>query len=137
MNSRTGWFIVLAIVAGIGMLYVNFSHTPKKPPAARAQTPQNECATAATLDYGKIVVERFEQLRQNPNPAAILSVDKIIEERRLQEQYCQRFARCLFDPGGNEAAAMSYASAFGSCLQDETLEQYDAVPREDMDKDND
>jgi hypothetical protein len=52
MNNRTGWFIVLAIVAGIGMLYVNFSHTPKKPPAARVQTPQSECAVAATRGCG-------------------------------------------------------------------------------------
>jgi hypothetical protein len=55
--------------------------------------------------------------------------------RRLQEQYCQRFARCLFDPGGDDVAALSYASAFDSCLRDETLEHYDAVPREDTDND--
>jgi hypothetical protein len=140
MNNRTGLFIVMAIVAGVGMLYVNLSHAPKKPPAsaARIQSPQqNECVTTATLDYNKIKLERFEQLQQNLSPTAILSVEKTIEERRLQEQYCQRFARCLFDPGGNEVAALSYASAFDSCLRDETLEHYDAVPRENADKDVD
>src|SRR5262249_22741468 len=98
----------------VGMLYVNLSHAPKKPPAsaARIQSPQqNECVTTATLDYNKIKLERFVQLQQNPSPTAILSVEKTIEERRLQEQYCQRFARCLFDPGGNEVAALSYATA--------------------------
>jgi len=63
MNNRTGLFIVMAIVAGVGMLYVNLSHAPKKPPAsaARIQSPQqNECVTTATLDYNKIKLERFE-----------------------------------------------------------------------------
>jgi len=140
MNNRTGLFIVMAIVAGVGMLYVNLSHAPKKPPASapRIQSPQqNECVTTATLDYNKNKTERFEQLQQNPSPTAILSVEKTIEERRLQEQYCQRFARCLFDSGADEVAALSYASAFDSCLRDETLEHYDAVPREDADKDAD
>jgi hypothetical protein len=38
-------------------------------------------------------------------------------------------------PGADEVAALSYASAFDSCLLDETLEHYDAVPREDADND--
>ena len=90
MNNRTGLFIVMAIVAGVGMLYVNLSHAPKKPPAsaARIQSPQqNECVTTATLDYNKIKLERFEQLQQNLSPTAILSVEKTIEERRLQERF--------------------------------------------------
>ena len=135
--NRTGWLIGLAIVAGLGLLYVNSSHAPKKPPApaARLHSPQNDCSVAATLDYNKIILERNERLWQHLTPAAVLSVEDEIEVRRLQEQYCQRFARCLFDPGANETASLSYASAFSSCLQDETLEHYDAVPREDTDND--
>ena len=54
MNSRAGLFIVFAIVAGIGMLYVNLSHAPKKPPASapRIKSPQqNEYVTTATLEH--------------------------------------------------------------------------------------
>jgi hypothetical protein len=56
------------------------------------------------------------------------SVETMITQRRLQEQYCLRFARCLYDPN-NRSLALPYRAAFDSCLQAEALEGYDAPPR--------
>ena len=58
----------------------------------------------------------------------IHSVETMITQLRLQEQYCLRFARCLYDPN-NQSLALLYRAAFDSCLQAEAPEGYAAPPR--------
>jgi hypothetical protein len=129
--SRAGLLFGLAVAVGIAVLYVNPFHGQKPPvPAARKQTPQNQCAVDATLDYNKANLALWEQRKQSP--AAMLSVETEIMQRRLQEQYCQRFAGCLVD-ANDQSNSMMYGTVFSSCLRDEVLEEYDAVPREDHD----
>jgi len=86
---------------------------------------QNACATAAFNEYNKSNLGLL--LQQGTAP--LMSVETIIAKRRLQEQFCSRFARCLVGDPNNLSLALPYSAAFSSCLRDEVLEQYDAVPR--------
>jgi hypothetical protein len=64
------------------------------------------------------------------NTGVALSVEQVIAKRRLQEQYCLQFAKCVVVSNANsELVGLQFVSLFGSCLRDEALEQYDAVSR--------
>jgi hypothetical protein len=57
------------------------------------------------------------------------SVDQIVGLRRSQENYCQKVTQCLSAPGDSTEAKLDRAKVFASCLERETLEQYDARRR--------
>jgi hypothetical protein len=87
-----------------------------------AQQSQSDCAEAALNDYNRANTALLEQA------SPLMSVEATIAQRRLQEQYCLRFAKCA-DGNLSESSAPLLA-AFSSCLREEALEKYDAVPRE-------
>jgi hypothetical protein len=79
---------------------------------------QDACAMAATKDY---LNANLALLNQTP----LMSIDGAIAQRRLEEQYCLRFAQCLMDGSPlNQIAVLQYQATFSSCLRDETLEHY-------------
>jgi hypothetical protein len=83
------------------------------------KTPQDECALAAFNDYTKVSTALLTQA----DP--ILSVEAQITRRRLQEEFCARFVYCEdTNPNG-----FSFRAEFAKCLEDEALEQYDAIRR--------
>ena len=83
--------------------------------------PDDDCGVAAFQDYNG----QNLALLQEGTP--LLSVEGVIAQRRLEEQFCLRFVQCAL---GNMATDnLRFKSAFSSCLQDEALEKYDAVPR--------
>lgn len=57
------------------------------------------------------------------------SVDQMLSLRRSQENYCQKVTQCLADPGDSTEAKLDRARVFASCLERETMEQYDARRR--------
>jgi hypothetical protein len=60
------------------------------------------------------------------------SVDSQIAIRRLEEEFCLRFIHCILD----DQNTLNFTAAFNSCLEDEALEKYDAIPRDEVpDKD--
>ena len=114
MTYRAALLVGLAIIVGIGALHA-ISSQQQKPPASTAtkNTPQNECAVAATVDYNNANLALLQPGLQNPD--LLMSVEREISKRRLQEQFCQRFAKCLIDPN-NQSFDLLYGAAFHSCL---------------------
>jgi hypothetical protein len=88
--------------------------------AANGNEPQNACGVAAMTDYTKANLA----LMQQSSPA--LSVEATIAQRRLEEEFCLRFVRCVLD----DENSLRFTSAFDTCLRDEALEKYDAVGRD-------
>jgi hypothetical protein len=88
-------------------------------PASAAEDPQRKaqiaCGVSAATDYNKA---KLALLTQSP-----LSVGVAIAERRLEESYCLRFAKCMID----DASGLPFAAVFSSCLEDEALEKYEAA----------
>ena len=91
--------------------------------ASPAET-QKACEVAAITDY----LKAKSLLLQH-------SVQQIIEQRRLEEQYCLRSVRCGFREGNDSdynLLSLELASLFNSCLRDdEALETYRTKPRAD------
>jgi hypothetical protein len=81
---------------------------------------QAACGLAAMTDYKKANLA----LLQEGMP--LMSVEGTIAQRRLQEQFCLRIVRCAFTDQGS----LQFMAAFDSCLSDEALEKYNAVPRD-------
>jgi hypothetical protein len=86
---------------------------------------QNACATAAFEDYNRANVALLTQA------APILSIDQTIQQRRLEEQYCLRFARCIVGDPTTSSLGLMFTMKFSSCLETESLEKYDAKSRSD------
>ncbi len=79
---------------------------------------EDACVTATMSDYRKANNALVQQT------GTVMSVETTIAQRRLQEEYCLRFVRCgLDDP--NSAI---FRVQFDSCLKDEALEKYEAIP---------
>src|SRR4029077_18594647 len=76
------------------------------------------CSTAAMTDYGKANDALAQQT------ATVMSVEATIAQRRLQEEYCLRFVRCSLD----DQNSAIFRVQFDSCLKDEALEKYRAIP---------
>jgi hypothetical protein len=77
-----------------------------------------DCATAAMTDYVKANDALVQQT------ATVMSVEATIAQRRLQEEYCLRFVRCSLD----DQNSAIFRVQFDSCLKDEALEKYGAIP---------
>src|SRR6516165_8759139 len=75
-----------------------------------------DCATAVMTDYAKA--------NDALGPATVMSVEAAIAQRRLQEEYCLRFVRCSLD----DQNSAIFRVQFDSCLKDEALEKYGAIP---------
>ena len=73
------------------------------------------CLTVAVNNYTK--ANTALMLRSTP----IMSVEAIVAQRRLQEQYCLRVARCRVGDS-TKGMAIPFAAAFSSCLDNEAKE---------------
>jgi hypothetical protein len=106
-------------------------HKPKQTPPTAKEMAQNECSLAA---YKKYLQGQFTLNTPNASdPLSILSVERVTAKRRLQEQFCLEFVRCLSEKPENDSSAVVEATRFDTCLKNETLEEYDAVPRDESD----
>jgi hypothetical protein len=86
---------------------------------------QRACGVAAATDYNKANLAMMQEGLQRGEP--LMSVETTIAQRRLQEQYCLRFVRCVL---GDDQTSLRFRAAFDRCLEDEALEKYEAVPRD-------
>ena len=89
----------------------------------KAQEAPKDCAVAALTEYNRA---NLALLTQSP----LMSIESTIAQRRLQEHYCLQFATCVVGSPDSSVKQLQYNAAFDSCLQDEALEKYDAVPRD-------
>jgi hypothetical protein len=97
--------------------------------AATAQTAppaggQEACLGRVTQAYN---AEKLARVRSGS--IEMPSVDQILSVRRSQENHCQKVTQCLADPGDSTEAKLDRAKVFASCLERETVEQYDARRR--------
>ena len=113
--------VCLLLAEGMGLTVADAQTQPN---ASRTEK-QNACADAARLDYNKRLVALLE--REKPLPS-ITSVETILAIRRLEEDFCLRFTRCVLD----DQNTVDFSVAFHICLKDEALEKYDAVPRDEV-----
>jgi hypothetical protein len=88
--------------------------------AHSGEAQKNACGIAAMTDYNRAKLA----LLQKGSP--LMSVDGAIAERRLEEEFCLRFVRCILD----DSNSLQFKSGFLTCLRDEALEKYDAVARD-------
>ena len=79
---------------------------------------EDACVTATMSDYRKANNALVQQT------GTVMSVETTIAQRRLQEEYCLRFVRCSLD----DPNSAIFRVQFDSCLKDEALEKYEAIP---------
>lgn len=118
-------FVGAVIVAGLAALGIKGAHEHKSHRSPTAQKiAQNECATSAFKDYVKAGLVLSQQ-----EGAALSALQPTIEitiaRRRLQEQFCLRFAGCAFPDRTSQSLSLQYSLAFKSCVKDEVQEQYE------------
>ena len=93
---------------------------PDRSKAARAEY---ECLNTAREDFQN---SRLALLRQ-PTPRTIPA---IVSERRLEEEYCLRTARCVTKDAAGQTAEMQASIEFSNCLEELALDKYDARKRD-------
>jgi hypothetical protein len=95
--------------------------------SAAAQQSARECVTSALTNFTKAKSGLLQEGR-------FASVETEISGRRLEEQYCLQFAKCLLadqtkqiKQPNDQMIIMLLATTFSSCLRDEAFEKYQAV----------
>jgi hypothetical protein len=128
-NKRVLGLLVGAVVLVLLAVLMFYPAQKKKTdPPTPQQATQNECAMGVYKDYLK---DKIALSQPTPEVTNLLSVENTLAKRRLEERFCLQFAECLADPS-KQTAAMVKDMSFSSCLKYEALEEYDAVPREDV-----
>ena len=107
---------LLAIVSAFAIVLMMQSNTFAQ------NKPEDVCAVAAFQDFDR---QNLALLQQR---TPLLSVEGLIAQRRLEEQFCVRFVEC--ELGAVPTGDVRFQAEFSSCLQDGSLEKYDAVPRD-------
>ena len=138
IQGKQRYIVLGAVIVVAALIAITFipekkpKSSPKQTPPTAKQMAQNECSGTAYRKY----LENQTALTKanNSDPFAFLSIEKTLAKRQLQEQFCSEFVGCLSEkPEDASLAAVIDATRFNSCLKDEALEEYDAVPREDSD----
>lgn len=93
---------------------------PDRSKAARAEY---ECLNTAREDFQN---SRLALLRQPPPR----TIPAIVSERRLEEEYCLRTARCVTKDAAGQTAEMQASIEFSNCLEELALDKYDARKRD-------
>ena len=128
-----GAIVFAAATALIVAHFIPGRQQKQKPMTVKEQA-QNECSLAVYKNYlrNQLAITKPSET----DPLSFLSVEKTVAKRRLQEQFCLDFVRCLPKESDDASlTAMVEATRFDNCLKGEALDEYDAVPREDSDDD--
>jgi hypothetical protein len=91
-----------ATIVAMSILTAPAASAPQTPPAAQ-DAAQTACAVAAFNSYNQANLA----LLQAAQP--LRSVESIVAQRRLQEQFCLRFARCAFGDPTNPSLNVKYS----------------------------
>jgi hypothetical protein len=78
----------------------------------------NACGKAAFTDYNNKNLE----LSQSAGAFPLKTVETILAQRRLQEDFCLKFARCVVGDPAEQSLDIPFRAEFGSCLDDEAKE---------------
>jgi hypothetical protein len=101
-------------------------------PLTAQQVAKNECAQRELTLYTKDKLA----LSQSQGSPLHWSVENIIAQRRLEEQFCIRFVQCAKTASAMTESLSNGIDAvnFDNCLRDEAMDDYDAIPRDEMDE---
>jgi hypothetical protein len=121
------------IVAGLVVVHFIPRHKEQPRPQTAKEKAQNECGVRAYTKYFQDSLAISGLDKSKPLTAqsgekllAALTVENILAKRRLEEQFCLEIVHCNSGIQNTTSEALSLSS----CLKDEALEEYDAVPRE-------
>jgi hypothetical protein len=89
---------------------------------SKAARTEYECLSAAREDFQN---SRLALLKQPPPR----TIQGIVSERRLEEEYCLRTARCVTREAAGPTAEMQASMEFSNCLEELSLDKYDAKKR--------
>lgn len=92
---------------------------------ATAADRQSACLSAALTAYNDANV------RLLASAGIPMKMQAIIEQRRLQEQYCISAARCLAATLPKQLTDTVFDIEFDKCLRDEAIEKYELSPSKD------
>ena len=126
--------VAVTTTAAVGLVLVAILESPlgkRTAPQIARPAAHNECSMQAVKDYLGVKINLITPPPQQP----FISIEAKISERRLEEDFCLRLAKCKLQDIDlhkiNETLLpMLYASGFASCLRDEALEKYDAAARD-------
>jgi hypothetical protein len=87
--------------------------------------PDPDCLKSSLADYWKANSTILERLTaENP----ILSPEDQIGLRRFKEQYCIRYAQCLYGTTPESAQVLPYRATFSACVRNRKLDPQIALP---------
>jgi hypothetical protein len=110
------WQTLLAGLAALVIVVAAF------PSSASPGDQDSTCMVAALSDYNK------SNLALLAKSELLMTVEAAIAQRRLQEQYCLRVARCQLASLPPQKTTMALDAAFSACLRDEAMEKYELAP---------
>jgi hypothetical protein len=110
-------------VALIVTLCLSASPAMAQSDRSKAARTELECLSSARDDFQNSRLALLEQ----PPPRTIQA---IVSERRLEEEYCLRTARCVTKDTAGQTAEMQASIEFSNCLEELALDKYDAKKRD-------
>ncbi|MBG0797093.1 hypothetical protein IYX23_05255 [Methylocystis sp. L43] len=81
-----------------------------------------ECGVAVMKDYNEANLALLGKSN------SLMTVEITIEQRRLQEQYCLRVARCRLMSMSLQESTTVLPALFSRCLREEAMEKYELMP---------
>jgi hypothetical protein len=92
---------------------------------AAQSVPDPDCLKSSLADYWKANSTILEHLTPDNT---ILSPEDQIGLRRLKEQYCIRYAQCLYGTTPESTHVLVSRETFSTCLRDRKLDPQIALP---------
>ncbi len=86
-------------------------------------TDKPECGLEAFKEYNVANVALL--MKDSP----FMKADTLIAQRRLEETYCLKEAKCAVETGAPQTGSLEFDLAFSRCLKEEAMEKYEATPR--------
>ena len=114
---RTGLIIGLGLA--IAYWAAAMAQQPDRSKPARAEF---ACLTSAREDFQNA---KLALLKGPPQ----MNMEALVSERRLEETYCLRIARCVARTETGPGADLQAPIDFSNCLEEVSLEKYDAKKR--------
>jgi hypothetical protein len=114
---RTGLIIGLGLALAYGAAAM--AQQPDRSKPARAEF---ACLTSAREDFQNAKLALLKDSVKR-------TIETLVSERRVEEQYCLRIARCVARTETGPAADLQAPIEFSNCLEEVSLEKYDAKKR--------
>lgn len=114
MRVRVGIVVAACICSAVAA-----AQPPDRSKPARAEF---ACLNAARDDYQNSKLA----LLKMPAPRTIQAV---VSERRLEEEYCLRVARCVTKGDTSATGDIQASVEFAACIEEVSLDKYDAKKR--------